>query len=85
MRQYVVKYRLKKQELASLAQSAEDILRSVAASTKSHPSHLENFDMESGGQLPSKKVYRKKIVISIQDKDGQKQFRMYMVILLHFI
>lgn len=69
--------RLKKQELASLAQSAEDILRSVAASTKRDQSYSEKFDMESGGQLPSKKVDRKKIVISIQDKDGQKQFRMY--------
>ncbi|XP_020251709.1 uncharacterized protein LOC109829052 [Asparagus officinalis] len=70
--------RLKKQELASLAQSAEDILRTVTASTRRDISNPEKIDLEAIKELPSKKVDRKKIVISIQDKDGQKQFRMYM-------
>ena len=81
----VVKHRLKKQELASLAQSAEEILRSVTKSTKRDISNAEKSDVEPRGELPSKQVDRKRIVISIQDKDGQKQFRMYMVLLLDFL
>ncbi|KAJ3670849.1 hypothetical protein LUZ60_008275 [Juncus effusus] len=67
--------RLKKQELASLAQSAQDVLKNL----------VENVKMEvKSAKKPLEEVIldepiqeRQKIVISIQDKDGQKQYCIY--------
>lgn len=70
--------RLRKQELASLAQSAQDALSAVMESTEREPNGSRKPASEVKGKQPSKpEVERKKIVISIQGKDGQKQFRMY--------
>ncbi|KAF7808833.1 Rad60/SUMO-like domain containing protein [Senna tora] len=71
--------RLKKQELESVAQSAKDMLQTVEESAKREldNSLLSSFDAvtEKTSKPPSERV---KIVISIQDKDGLKQFRVYM-------
>ncbi|OVA14245.1 Rad60/SUMO-like domain [Macleaya cordata] len=72
--------RLKKQELASFAQSAEDVLRAVEESAKrERNSSVTASESEAGKPQPSK-VHgdRVKIVISIQDKDELKQYRIYM-------
>ncbi|KAG9448995.1 hypothetical protein H6P81_008960 [Aristolochia fimbriata] len=71
--------RLKKKELASFAQSVEEVLREVEeaarreviSSAKPAPGLKE--ETESKG-----KETRQKVVISIQDMDGLKSFRMYM-------
>lgn len=68
--------RLKKQELASLAQSAENVMRAVEESVKRELSD----SLEAVAEKPSKpRCERNKIVLSIQDKDGAKQFRIYVV------
>ncbi|XP_020105301.1 NFATC2-interacting protein isoform X1 [Ananas comosus] len=70
--------RLKKQELASLARSAQDVLKDL----------VENAERElKSSRVPAEEVIldspekpqaeRQKIVISIQGKDEQKQFRVY--------
>ncbi|XP_068638035.1 uncharacterized protein [Aristolochia californica] len=71
--------RLKKEELASFAQSAEELLREVEeaarreviSSAKPAPEHDEELEFKA-------KEKRQKVIISIQDKDGVKPFRMYM-------
>ncbi|CAB4295691.1 unnamed protein product [Prunus armeniaca] len=66
---------LKKQELASLAQSAENVMRAVEESVKRELSD----SLEAVAEKPSKpRCERNKIVLSIQDKDGAKQFRIYV-------
>ncbi|XP_027156283.1 uncharacterized protein LOC113757076 [Coffea eugenioides] len=83
------RYHLKKQELASLTQSAKDALKAVEesvrrefAAAKSMNSHLN-----ASSQSPTRGVAeqpsdacqnRAKIVITIQDKDGPKQFRVFV-------
>lgn len=67
--------RLHKQELASLAQSAQEVLQQVEEAAKME----HNNSGKSVEQLPKQQVQRQKIVISIQDKEGQKQFRIYTV------
>ncbi|GAB4828830.1 hypothetical protein Ancab_018491 [Ancistrocladus abbreviatus] len=71
--------RLKKEELASLAQSVEDVLRSVEESAKRE---LGSFLQSSVEQVPDQPLDppsdRTKIVVSVQDKEGQKQFRLFM-------
>ncbi|KAL8052918.1 hypothetical protein ABFX02_05G036600 [Erythranthe guttata] len=72
--------RLKRQELASFAQSAEEMVRAVEESVRK--------DLDAALQSSPKSVAkepvepppsdREKLVISIQDKDGLKQFRVYM-------
>lgn len=70
--------RLKKKELASFAQSAKDELRDVEESVKRDLSASLHSLQDSVAELPSKpSTERAKIVISIQDKDGVKQFRVY--------
>lgn len=70
--------RLKKKELASFAQSAKDELRDVEESVKRDLSASLHSLQDSVAELPSKpSTERAKIVISIQDKDGAKQFRIY--------
>ncbi|PHT30815.1 hypothetical protein CQW23_29596 [Capsicum baccatum] len=70
--------RLKKKELASFAQSAKDELRDVEESVKRDLSASLHSLQDSVAELPSKpSTERAKIVISIQDKDGANQFRIY--------
>ncbi|KAG6472033.1 uncharacterized protein LOC122029636 isoform X1 [Zingiber officinale] len=66
--------RLHKQNLASIAQSVQDVLH-----------HVEEAEIEQHNrsrkpvEQPSKEqILRQKIVISIQDKLGQMQFRVYL-------
>ncbi|CAO2203964.1 unnamed protein product [Urochloa humidicola] len=71
--------RLKKQELAKFAESAHNILQEFDATAKKEvgskgPPEQIILDEESE---PEAEKARKKIVISIQDKDGQQQFRVY--------
>ncbi|KAM1190351.1 hypothetical protein ACFX13_011235 [Malus domestica] len=66
--------RKKKKELASYAQSAENVLRSVEESVIKELSILSEAVEE---QPPKPRPERNKIVVSIQDKDGVKQFRIY--------
>ncbi|KAF6145870.1 hypothetical protein GIB67_028865 [Kingdonia uniflora] len=71
--------RLKKQELVSFANSAEDMLRAVEESAKRNYCRSLESSMESDVDQPSKPHDdRAKIVISIQDKDEVKQFRVYV-------
>ncbi|XP_041013599.1 uncharacterized protein LOC121256880 [Juglans microcarpa x Juglans regia] len=75
----ITKLRLKKQELVSFAQSAEDLLRAVEESAKRELGNSRQSSLEAVSDQPSKpSCERVKIVISIQDKDGLKQFRIYM-------
>ncbi|RCV26121.1 hypothetical protein SEVIR_5G226700v4 [Setaria viridis] len=71
--------RLKKQEFAKFAESAHDILQELDATTKKQvgpkePPEQIVLDEESE---PEVEKARGKIVISIQDKDGKQQFRVY--------
>ncbi|PKA48975.1 hypothetical protein AXF42_Ash019513 [Apostasia shenzhenica] len=70
--------RLMKQELALLAQSAEDFVKSVNESSKNDDSSLDDSAAEVKGDKSSKRIEREKIIISIQDKCGQKQYRIHM-------
>ncbi|XP_043701314.1 uncharacterized protein LOC122651826 [Telopea speciosissima] len=70
--------RLKKQELASFAQSAEDVLREVEESAQRDLKSSLHSPQETEVENASKPHdQRAKIIISIQDKDGQKQFRVF--------
>ncbi|CAL9152367.1 unnamed protein product [Musa hybrid cultivar] len=69
----LLELRLHKQELASLAQSAQEVLQQVEEAAKME----HNNSGKSVEQQPKQQVQRQKIVISIQDKEGQKQFRIY--------
>lgn len=74
--------RLKKKELASFAQSAKDGLRDVEESVKRDLSASLHSLQDSVAEMPSKpSTERAKMVISIQDKSGTKQFRIYAVFL----
>ncbi|XP_059649669.1 uncharacterized protein LOC132295413 [Cornus florida] len=71
--------RLKKQELVSFAQSAADVFRAVEESVKKEFSTSVQSSMENVADHPSKSsCERAKIIISIQDKEELKQFRVYM-------
>lgn len=74
-------YRLKKKELASFAESAKELLKTVEESVE-----MENFDsletpMDNVSEKTSKPSERAKILISVQDKDETKQIRMFMVLI----
>ncbi|MQM04614.1 hypothetical protein Taro_037416, partial [Colocasia esculenta] len=71
--------RLKKQELASFTRSAEDVMRTVIESAKREiGSRVKSDDLEAEVKEAVKpKVDRPKILISIQDKDGHKEFRVF--------
>ncbi|KAG0493482.1 hypothetical protein HPP92_004476 [Vanilla planifolia] len=70
--------RCTKLELASLAQEAKDLLNTMTESGERDIRIVEKSAMEVKEDEPTKKVEREKIVISIQDKGGCKQFRVYM-------
>lgn len=74
---------MKKKELESFAQSAEDVLRAVEESVKLQLGSSMQSSLEAVADQPLKPTCeRVKIVISIQDKDGTKQFRIYTVYLI---
>ncbi|XP_004497023.1 uncharacterized protein [Cicer arietinum] len=69
--------RLKKQELASLAESAKKMLKTAESA------EMENFNSllsptDTVSEKTSKPSERAKILISVQDKDETKQIRMFM-------
>jgi len=71
--------RLKRQELAKWAESAHDILQDLDATARTEVVSKEQpeqiiIDDES---IPQVEKAREKIVISIQDKNGQQQFRVF--------
>ncbi|XP_019164765.1 PREDICTED: uncharacterized protein LOC109160952 [Ipomoea nil] len=71
--------RLKKQELASLAESAKHVLRDVEDSVKRDLStSLQSSEGSVAEQQTKPCSERAKIIICIQDKDGSKQFRVFM-------
>lgn len=75
---YVCNDRQKQQELLSITESAKAIAQedNVKRDLKSSM----DFASESPDEKPLKPAAeRSKIIISIQDKDGQKQFRVYTV------
>ncbi|KAH9606289.1 hypothetical protein KSS87_014957 [Heliosperma pusillum] len=74
--------RIKKQELESLAKSAEDTLRAVDEAAKrsatiSSDAGEEQTIPESAEEAAKPAADRPKIIISIQDKSGTKQYRVY--------
>lgn len=70
--------RLKKQELVSFAKSADDVIRAVEESVKRKLDSSMPAALEAESEEVSKPaVERAKIVVSIQDKGGLKQFRVY--------
>lgn len=80
--------RLKRQELASLAQSAKDALKAVEESVRQEFAAAESMksQLNASSQSPTRGVTeqpsdicqeRAKIDITIQDKDGPKQFRVF--------
>ncbi|KZV37933.1 hypothetical protein F511_17705 [Dorcoceras hygrometricum] len=71
--------RLKKQELASFAQSAEELVQAVEESVRKNLHSSSQYSPRSATkETVEPPPERKKLVISIQDKDGLKQFRVYM-------
>ncbi|XP_022887381.1 uncharacterized protein LOC111403204 [Olea europaea var. sylvestris] len=70
--------RLKKEELASLANSAEEVLRAVEESVRKDLSASLLSSLENAAEKPQNPLpERAKVVISIQNKDELKQFRVY--------
>ena len=79
---YGLMVRLKKEELASFARSADDVVKAVIESAKKDiESCARSNDQEDENDLKIVKdnFDRPKILISIQAQDGLKQFRMYKV------
>ncbi|KAK3421606.1 hypothetical protein EUGRSUZ_G02230 [Eucalyptus grandis] len=70
--------RLLKQELQTCAQSARDWLQSVEDSAQRKVSSPSQSLKDAPAELPKPQYERAKIVISIQDKDGPKQFRVFL-------
>ncbi|KAF8021243.1 hypothetical protein BT93_G1619 [Corymbia citriodora subsp. variegata] len=70
--------RLMKQELQTCAQSAKDLLQSVEDSAQRKVSSPSQSLKDAPAELPKPQNERAKIVISIQDKDGHKQFRIFL-------
>ncbi|KAK6122305.1 hypothetical protein DH2020_043925 [Rehmannia glutinosa] len=72
--------RLKRQELASFAESAEEMVRAVEESVRKNlNAALQSSPPKSAAKPPLEPPHeRSKLVISIQDKDGLKQFRVYV-------
>lgn len=69
-----------KQELLSVAKSAKDFLQDVDGSAEKEVSTSQQPSVDSASTRSSMPPCgRAKIVLSIQDKDGVKQFRIYAV------
>ncbi|CAI9096122.1 OLC1v1032201C1 [Oldenlandia corymbosa var. corymbosa] len=79
--------RLRRQELASVAKSAEEVLRNVEEQVKREFAAAESMEDEvdaslqppkkSGGQPSKDSDDRPKIVISLQDQNGPTQYRVF--------
>lgn len=66
--------------MASFAQSADDVVRAVEESVRKDLGASLQSSPTSVAKLPAEpQRERAKLVISIQDKDELKQFRVYMV------
>ncbi|BAT93824.1 uncharacterized protein HKW66_Vig0197200 [Vigna angularis] len=72
------KLRLKKQELASFAESAKQLLKDVEESSKFEVNDSLQSPVDGVDEKSLQHSERPKIVISVQDKDGTKQIRMFM-------
>ncbi|PPR92103.1 hypothetical protein GOBAR_AA28567 [Gossypium barbadense] len=71
--------RRRKQELLLFAQSAKSMLQEVEESAKQEPSGSSKPSLDAVAEQPKNPApERAKIVISIQNKDEIKQFRIYM-------
>ncbi|CAJ2630637.1 unnamed protein product [Trifolium pratense] len=70
--------RLKKRELASFAESAKKLLKSVEDSVEMDNLNLLHTSKDDISEKTSKPYERAKILISVQDKEGTKQIRMFM-------
>ncbi|KAF5727731.1 hypothetical protein HS088_TW22G01428 [Tripterygium wilfordii] len=71
--------RLKKQELQLFAKSAEDVLRAAMEAEKKECINSAKTSSEAVAEQPEKcHLNRAKIVVSIQDKQELKQFRIFM-------
>ncbi|XAR52461.1 hypothetical protein NMG60_11020557 [Bertholletia excelsa] len=74
----IMELRLRKQELASLAKSAEEVLQLLEQSMKrDFNTSLQPIKESFSDQRTKLSSERAKIVVSIQDKEGLKQFRVY--------
>ncbi|KAH6802074.1 bidirectional amino acid transporter 1 [Perilla frutescens var. frutescens] len=70
--------RLKRKELASYAQSADEVVRAVEESVRKNLNASLQSSPKSATKQPVEPHHeRPKLVISIQDKDVLKQFRVY--------
>ncbi|XP_073135562.1 uncharacterized protein [Henckelia pumila] len=68
-----------RQELASFAQSAEEVVQAVEESVRKNIQASLQYSPQSATKETLEPPHeRRKVVISIQDKDGLKQFRVYM-------
>lgn len=66
--------------MASLANSAEEVLRAVEESVRKDLSASLLASLENAAEKPHNPLpERAKVVISIQNKDELKQFRVYTV------
>lgn len=72
------KLRLKKQEIASFAESAKNLLKDVEESSKVEISDSLQYSVDVVKEKSSEHSERAKILISVQDKAGTKQIRMFM-------
>lgn len=67
-------------ELMSFTKTVADVMQEVEESAKREVEESRNPPSEATAQLPPEPTNdRAKIVITIQDKDGQKTFRVYAV------
>jgi hypothetical protein len=76
---------LKKKELASFAESAKELLKSVENSLETDNLNSLNTSKDDISEKTSKPYERAKILISVQDKEGTKQIRMFMVLILFYL
>ncbi|XP_019454770.1 PREDICTED: uncharacterized protein LOC109355934 [Lupinus angustifolius] len=72
------KLRLKKQELVSFTQSAKNFIEIIEESAKREFSDSLQTSMNDVSDNTTKPPERPKILISVQDKDDVKQFRIFM-------
>jgi hypothetical protein len=67
-------------ELMSFTKTVGDVMQEVEESAKREVEESRNPSSETAAQLPSEPTNdRAKIVITIQDKDGQKTLRVFAV------
>lgn len=74
---FLLIWRLRKKELASLAMPVEEVLNDLIENAKAQVKSSKKSAKPAVVDLPSEE--REKIVISIQDKDDKKQFCIYKV------